>query len=339
MSLRKLLEGRPLGHPLHSLLVHLPMGLWLFALILDIVAFSSANEWALTGAAWSLLAGTSIAILAAITGFNDWLDMRAEHPAQNLALWHMGLNLAATVLFALDTLLHFTHRETDTGAAIHINGFMIGLSIVAYGLTIASGYLGGLLIYNHGIAVGRHRRSTELPHHTIHEPRKGTTETPLAPSAGLPREFHPVIPEAALAEGSTLRAEICGTLFVLVRAGRDIYAVQEFCTHRCGPLSEGAVEDGQIRCPWHNSCFDIATGKVTRGPAKVDLKTYEVRIGAGIVHVCIDHPAPPPPPSNAPEPAGAGADQRIAERRNPAEPPIVERDLPRDHPARRTPAE
>jgi nitrite reductase/ring-hydroxylating ferredoxin subunit len=40
-------------------------------------------------------------------------------------------------------------------------------------------------------------------------------------------------------------------------------------------------------CPWHRSHFDVQTGKVAQGPAKVDLKTYEASIENGQIQVRI----------------------------------------------------
>jgi nitrite reductase/ring-hydroxylating ferredoxin subunit len=64
-----------------------------------------------------------------------------------------------------------------------------------------------------------------------------------------------------------------------------VYAFQEFCTHRYGPLSEGKLQDRQVICPWHRSCFDIRTGRVLEGPAKVDLKTYSATIRGGKIFI------------------------------------------------------
>lgn len=68
----------------------------------------------------------------------------------------------------------------------------------------------------------------------------------------------------------------------------ELYAFQEFCTHRFGPLSEGHFHNHEIMCPWHRSCFDVRTGKVTQGPAKVDLKTYQVMVQDG--QICVRAP-------------------------------------------------
>lgn len=49
--------------------------------------------------------------------------------------------------------------------------------------------------------------------------------------------------------------------------------------------SEGGFEGLNAQCPWHNSCFDVRTGKVTQGPAKVDLKTFKVETRDG--KICV----------------------------------------------------
>ena len=72
---------------------------------------------------------------------------------------------------------------------------------------------------------------------------------------------------------------------MLLRSRGELHAFQEFCTHRYGPLSEGTVDGANIVCPWHRSCFETRTGKVTGGPAEVELKTYPVRERDGRIWV------------------------------------------------------
>ena len=85
--------------------------------------------------------------------------------------------------------------------------------------------------------------------------------------------------------GETARAEVDGQIVTLVRLAGGFYAFQEFCPHQYGPLSEGSLHDGQIQCSWHGSCFDIRTGKVTQGPARDDLRVYEVSVRNNEVYV------------------------------------------------------
>jgi 3-phenylpropionate/trans-cinnamate dioxygenase ferredoxin subunit len=95
----------------------------------------------------------------------------------------------------------------------------------------------------------------------------------------------PVCNAEDLQDGETLRIDWNGTIIAIARQGGKVYAFQEFCTHRYGPLSDGKLYDHQIECPWHRSCFDIRTGKVVEGPAKVDLKTYSAMIRAGKIFI------------------------------------------------------
>jgi nitrite reductase/ring-hydroxylating ferredoxin subunit len=103
----------------------------------------------------------------------------------------------------------------------------------------------------------------------------------------------PVAPLADLAEGETLRVDFDGVVVAIALLEGQLFAFQEFCTHRFGPLSEGSFHNGEVQCPWHGSCFDVRTGKVTRGPAKVNLKTYRVLVTDGTIHIDLQPAVPP----------------------------------------------
>ena len=57
------------------------------------------------------------------------------------------------------------------------------------------------------------------------------------------------------------------------------------CTHYPGPLADGLVVDGAVRCPWHHACFDLRTGEALRAPAlsPVDCWSVEQRDGKAFV--------------------------------------------------------
>jgi nitrite reductase/ring-hydroxylating ferredoxin subunit len=40
------------------------------------------------------------------------------------------------------------------------------------------------------------------------------------------------------------------------------HAIDDTCTHRGGPLSEGIVVGTEVTCPWHGAVFDVTTGSV-----------------------------------------------------------------------------
>jgi uncharacterized membrane protein/nitrite reductase/ring-hydroxylating ferredoxin subunit len=264
--LKNLLQGKPLGHPLHPALVHFPIGLFIFSLLLDLGGLLfPAQPGLYRGAYYALGFGIGMALLAAAAGLPDWWDIRLDHPAKKKATTHMLLNLGAVVIFTASFILRLLRPDLD----IPPPGYLF-LSILGLGLVLVSGYLGGVIVYDDGIGAGRHRRVTPTPRQTI------------CVSADQAEDgWIPVVDAEAVAEGETLRVDLDGLVLALVKLEGQFYAFQEFCTHRFGPLSEGSIHEYQVECPWHRSCFDVRSGKVTEGPAKVDLKTHPVSIRAG----------------------------------------------------------
>src|ERR1700761_334089 len=77
------------------------------------------------------------------------------------------------------------------------------------------------------------------------------------------------------ATGSLL-GQANGEAVVLVRQGEEIFALGATCTHYHGPLAEGLVVDGTVRCPWHHACFDLRTGEAVRAPAFDPIACWKV---------------------------------------------------------------
>lgn len=67
--------------------------------------------------------------------------------------------------------------------------------------------------------------------------------------------------------------------------GGHLYATQDECTHAEGSLSEGELKERSIICRWHDSCFDVTTGQVQRGPATQPLRTFRVIVDGDIARV------------------------------------------------------
>jgi NADPH-dependent 2,4-dienoyl-CoA reductase/sulfur reductase-like enzyme/nitrite reductase/ring-hydroxylating ferredoxin subunit len=81
---------------------------------------------------------------------------------------------------------------------------------------------------------------------------------------------------------------------LLVRSADGIFAIGAHCTHYHGPLAEGLVVDGTIRCPWHHACFDLRSGEAVRAPALSSLDCWQVDQQGGriLVHGKREQPAP-----------------------------------------------
>lgn len=92
-------------------------------------------------------------------------------------------------------------------------------------------------------------------------------------------------------EAAKIQPESChpgrvsGKEVAIFNVESQLYATQANCTHRGGPLCEGALWGHTITCPWHGSEFDVRTGEVVTGPATEPLVTYRVEVQDGLVVV------------------------------------------------------
>ena len=132
------------GHPIHPMLVPIPIGLWIFSLVADLIhAGGSANPAWTTVALYTMGGGIIGALLAAIFGFIDLLSL-APGP-RSTAIKHMSLNLTIVVLYIIN-LWGRMGRADNPGA-------FIWLSVIAILLLVFSGWLGGKMVYEQGVAV------------------------------------------------------------------------------------------------------------------------------------------------------------------------------------------
>ncbi|MFJ4046343.1 DUF2231 domain-containing protein [Microbacterium sp. NPDC089987] len=138
----------PYGHPFHPILITLPIGSWVASLVFDIIALVSDDPEPYARAAWILIViGLVGAVLAALFGFMDYLQLARGTTARKTATIHMVLNLGVTALFAISLVVRLTGDEDD----VSIAGFV--LSIVGLAALGLSGYLGGKLAYRYGVRV------------------------------------------------------------------------------------------------------------------------------------------------------------------------------------------
>lgn len=145
---RSVLAGR-YGHPIHPILVTVPIGAWVASVIFDIVALASADDEATfaEGAYWLIGIGIVGALLAAIFGLIDLLGIARGTKAFKTGLLHMGINLIVVVVFVIDFIVRASGDYEDAT----VGGFV--LSLIGLALLGISGYLGGQLAYSFGVRV------------------------------------------------------------------------------------------------------------------------------------------------------------------------------------------
>src|SRR2546427_8311284 len=84
--LKDLLEGKPLRHPIHPMLVHFPIGFLVLSFLLDLVSLAFPGAPNLVRCSfYAMLLGVVTALLTAVPGFVDYSDIRRDHPGKAIA--------------------------------------------------------------------------------------------------------------------------------------------------------------------------------------------------------------------------------------------------------------
>ena len=142
------------GKPLHPPLTDVPVGAYVLAAAFDVVsAVGHTHPWArdfYRAATFALIGGAAVSVLTALTGFWDWLTSTEKgtqaRRTANAHAWTM-VTVAVLVLAGIAVrALAFWDEPSTTGVAL-------ALTLVAAGLTVIGGTIGGSLAFDYGFNV------------------------------------------------------------------------------------------------------------------------------------------------------------------------------------------
>jgi nitrite reductase/ring-hydroxylating ferredoxin subunit len=91
-------------------------------------------------------------------------------------------------------------------------------------------------------------------------------------------EFVKVAKTGEIAPGKGKAVDLGVRCIALFNVDGTFYAIDDTCTHRGGPLSQGEVAGKEVTCPWHGAVFDITSGAVLAMPAPRHVARYNVRV-------------------------------------------------------------
>ena len=136
------------GHPIHPILVTIPIGAWTSSLVFDVAAkLSDRPDTFATGSAWLIGIGLVGAVVAAIFGGIDFSTLAKGTRAYTTGLTHLSINVVVLLLYIVNLVVRGSAGYEDVSTTALI------LSVVGLGLLGASGWLGGKLSYHYGVRV------------------------------------------------------------------------------------------------------------------------------------------------------------------------------------------
>ena len=250
--LKDLLHGVWLGHPLHPVLVQLPVGAWTSAAILDALPGTGTAPDTL------ILMGLLGVVPAVATGLTDWSDLHEQQ--QRVGLVHAAANIAGASLYVASLV---ARRRGDRGT-----GRLLGWA--GYTAAGLGSYIGGHLAY----------RQSAGPNHAESVPHL------VEPG------WHDIGAFDDLPDGTPVTRRLDDVTLLVVRDGGRADVLSNRCSHLEGPLAEGNlhVEAGEacISCPWHGSTFRLRDGGVVHGPATAPQPVLQTQVVEGRLRVLLD---------------------------------------------------
>ena len=143
-----LLRGLP-GHPLHPPLTDATIGSYTAATafaVLSVLGVSEEN----TATAWwlALVVALVVTVATAVTGLVDWLTIPRGTELWKTATAHLAAMVSATVLFLLAAIVGhggYADGEVNAGGLV--------LTLVGFALLTLGGWLGGSIVFGHGMRV------------------------------------------------------------------------------------------------------------------------------------------------------------------------------------------
>jgi len=98
------------------------------------------------------------------------------------------------------------------------------------------------------------------------------------------RQEHVVCRLSDLADGTARVVDVAGTEVAVFRVGEDLFAIENSCPHRGGPLGHGDLRGRTVFCPVHAWPFDLVTGRCLEFP-DVAVRRFAVRVRGDEVRV------------------------------------------------------
>ena len=140
-------RAKLLGHPVHPMLIVLPLGLFIGAVVFDALSIWRGNVILAAVGFWNIAGGVVGGLLAAVFGLIDWFAIPGGTRAKRIGLLHGASNVVVVAAFAVAWLM-----RRNAGDVTATTGLLL-LEIVALVIGAIAGWLGGELVDRLGVGV------------------------------------------------------------------------------------------------------------------------------------------------------------------------------------------
>jgi nitrite reductase/ring-hydroxylating ferredoxin subunit len=89
-----------------------------------------------------------------------------------------------------------------------------------------------------------------------------------------------------LEKGACKAVEVSGKTLAIFNVDGTVYALDNTCLHRGGPLGEGMLEGDVVTCPWHMWQYNVRSGEKVANPS-VKVATYPVQLEENDIKVSV----------------------------------------------------
>lgn len=141
-------KSKFLGHPLHPILVVVPLGMLSASLFFDLRAKLRKNPDDAKVSRALIGGGVLSGVVAALPGLWDYLHIPSGTRAKAIGTAHGAGNIVMLLLFALSWKLRRPNETQPSTRAV-------ALSVLAATLSGLTGWLGGELVYRLGVGVDK----------------------------------------------------------------------------------------------------------------------------------------------------------------------------------------
>jgi uncharacterized membrane protein len=140
-------RAKILGHPIHPMLIVLPLGLFIGAVVFDAIYLWRGSSTVASVGYWNIAGGIAGGLLAAVFGLVDWLAIPAGTRAKRIGVLHALSNVIAIVGFAVVFWVRYRSGQVATTSALFT------VEVIALVLGAVGGWLGGELVDRLGVGV------------------------------------------------------------------------------------------------------------------------------------------------------------------------------------------